>query len=123
MSEETKRLMARIVAWGGWLVTLVYAYLRAMHIIPQSWSIFAVMAIGAAILAGLSLSRQRLTDTIVGALRMGYELAREEHDDIYRRLREVEAKGDLRKRSPDQSLPEEGGRDKVRQGGPDDGGR
>ena len=62
-------MLVRLAAWGGWSVALTIVLLRQMRVLGQETGLIAVVAIGVSILAGLSISRHKLTDTIAAAMR------------------------------------------------------
>lgn len=76
MKEETKRALVRTTAWTAWMGAITMAALRATETVGLNWGIVAVVFIGIAIVAGSTTSRYRMQDTIVGAMKAGYELSR-----------------------------------------------
>lgn len=73
--EDLQRKAVKVTAYGSWLVAMVLTGLRSAEVIPERGTgLLIILLIGAAIHAGMALSRYRLTDTIVRAFEMGYRL-------------------------------------------------
>jgi hypothetical protein len=73
-----KRVVVQWTAWLSWLAALSLAAWDSLSSEGKNLDLLVIFLVGVAISAGLSLSRHRLTDTIVAALQTGYDLS-EEH--------------------------------------------
>lgn len=82
-SEDGKRRSVKTVAWASWLTALfgtmwvTFGFGVGESDFRRQFGVVVVMFIGVAIASGLSLSRQKLSDTIVAALKTGYDLSEE----------------------------------------------
>jgi hypothetical protein len=105
MSDHAKRIATKVTAWTSWLAsfaaTAYIVHLPIMHPHRQ-YGVGIVLLIGIAIAAGLACSRHKLSDTIVAALKTGYDLSEEaarrrvEESEHIARARHVEAMGEAR---------------------------
>lgn len=88
LKEETRRKGMAVGAhaswWGAFILTLVHVG----GYTPRSFAAVIVLLIGAGISFGLSLSRARLTDTIVGAFRTGMIASQQAMEETARRSTE-----------------------------------
>lgn len=71
MKQETRHRAALVGAWGGWLTATGLTALRVTDQIGQAVGIVIVLFIGVAIACGMTLSRMRLSATIVATFQAG----------------------------------------------------
>lgn len=72
--EDRRHKLTFTLAVTAWIAAIVLAVLRAAETIGTNWGSFAILAIGVAIAATISLSRQRLAHIVVEAFQKGLEV-------------------------------------------------
>ncbi|MEU3052297.1 hypothetical protein [Streptomyces griseus] len=75
VDEDYRYPLTLTVAHIGWWGTVIIVLLRATEIIPPQWGLIAVLTIGIAVTASLSLSRMRFAKTIAGVFQTGLTTA------------------------------------------------
>lgn len=94
MTEAFKRNAVKVGAWTSWLAALFSTFWITIGfgLMPdddrRKFGVVVVLFIGIAIRLGQASSRYKLSDTIVGALKTGYDLSEE---NAKRRLQRTEA--------------------------------
>jgi hypothetical protein len=64
-----------VLAHAGWWGTVAIVGLRAAEVIPQSLGSMALLTLGVAVTASLSLSRMRLSETMTQVLLVGAQMS------------------------------------------------
>jgi hypothetical protein len=83
-SEDRKRRSVKVATWTSWLAALgmtAWITTQPVESSARQYSLLIVLLIGVAIRLGQESSRYKLGDTIVAALKTGYNLS-EEHAKI-----------------------------------------
>lgn len=104
--KEDRRFNAtRVLAWGGWLGAFALTVVLSLDVVPDDsvssrvLLLAIILLMGAGIAAGLSLSRQKLTSTIVEVFVTGLETAttiRGRKEDTLRKMHVEVPRGDTR---------------------------
>lgn len=92
-TERIRRVTASVLQWAGWITSAGLGVWSEVQydpnhgdFAPQWVNLAFVFALGVAITASVVRSRMRLAGTIIGAMRIGHEVARQ---DASRQIEEL----------------------------------
>ena len=75
MTQETRHRVTLLIAWGGWIGAAALTGFAVFGVLARPYGVAVVFLIGAAIAAGMHLSRMRLAHTMTEVFRAGLSVA------------------------------------------------